>query len=107
MKRFFILFLTLNLTGCCYFLYRPDIQQGNVISYQAFQQLKPGMTQTQVLYIMGTPALIHTFNPQRWDYVYTFRKGTGLTHEKRFYLYFDQDRLVKISGIEENLCPTY
>lgn len=106
MKKLVALCLMLNLTGCCYVLWRPDTQQGNIISESTVNQLKLGMNQTQVLYIMGTPMLTHTFNPQRWDYVYTFRRGTGLTHEKRLYLTFDHGILKNISRIEENLCVT-
>ena len=52
-------------------LYRVTVQQGNVITQNMIDQLKPGMTRRQVAYIMGEPVLRNTFNEDRWDYIYT------------------------------------
>ena len=43
-------------------LYRITVQQGNVITQEMVDQLKPGMTRSQVAYIMGEPILRNTFN---------------------------------------------
>lgn len=64
----------MSLAGCSLIpVYKPDIQQGNVFSPEMVARLRPGMTETQVHFIMGTPVLVNTFNPHRWDYVYTFK----------------------------------
>ena len=47
------------------------IQQGNIVNQGMVDQLKPGMTKTQVAYIMGEPVLKNTFDENRWDYLYT------------------------------------
>lgn len=63
-------------SGCSIFhIYRQNIQQGNVMCPATIEQLRPGMTGEQVLCIMGTPVLTSTFQPNRWDYVYTYKPG--------------------------------
>ncbi len=73
---FSLILACLLLSGCAFFhMYRQNIQQGNVMCAASIEQLKPGMTTDQVLYILGTPVLSNTFQPNRWDYVYTYKPG--------------------------------
>lgn len=77
------------LAGCSFFqIYRPTIQQGNIISDNAVAQIKPGMTPTQVAYLMGTPVLSDTFSPNRWDYVYTYKKGNAPRQQRYVTVFF-------------------
>jgi len=80
-------------------VYRIDIQQGNDVNQEMINKLKPGMNKKQVSYIMGTPLLIDTFHPQRWDYIYSFHPGNGQREQRRITLQFDkQDQLSHIEG---------
>lgn len=74
--------------SACSFLYRPTIQQGNIIDAQTASQLKPGMSADQVRYMMGTPVLQNTFNPNQWIYVYTLKPGNKPRQEQRVILNF-------------------
>jgi len=81
--------LACSLSGCALFhVYRPVISQGNIICNDAVQQLRPGMTADQVLYLMGTPILTNTFEPTRWDYVYSYKKGADPRIQHHVTLYF-------------------
>ena len=83
------------LTGC---VYRPDIQQGNLLQTSDVDQVKPGMTRSQVRYILGTPMVSNPFDQQRWDYVYTFRRGRDRDVTRaHFIVRFDGD---KVSSVE-------
>ncbi len=87
--------VSLNLTGCS--AYKIDIQQGNTIEEDKLNQLKPGMTKQQVQFLMGTAMLIDPFHPQRWEYVYSFRKGgEKAMQRKRITLTFKDGVLAKI-----------
>jgi len=79
-------------------VYRPTIQQGNVVSQEKVNELKPGMSRRQVAFIMGTPTMEDAFHRDRWDYPYT--KGVGSTPDefKYFSVFFKDDRLVRVSG---------
>jgi len=79
-------------------IYRPTIQQGNVITQEQVNKLKPGMSRRQVRFVLGSPTLQDIFHDDRWDYPYT--TGVGSTPDDMKYLtvYFDNDRLVRVSG---------
>lgn len=79
-------------------MYRPDVQQGNVIEQEAVNQLRPGMTRSQVRYLLGTPMVDDVFHRNRWDYVYTLKKGGGGKEEERLTVYFENERLTRIEG---------
>ena len=79
-------------------MYKIDIQQGNVIDQAMINDLKPGMSKSQVRYIMGTPLLVDVFHQDRWDYLYIFKKAGKLTERKRVTLLFEDDRLVRLEG---------
>jgi len=87
------------------FLYRPLIIQGNFITQDNVNQLKPGMHKKQVQLIMGTALLQDVFHDRRWDYYYGIGIGK-IELEKRLTLYFDdEDKLVRISGDYQPLPP--
>ena len=80
--------------------YKIDIQQGNVLTQEMVSQLRPGLTKDQVRCILGTPVLMDMFHGNRWDYVYSLRKGnSGQTEMRKFSTIFDADgRLVRVAG---------
>ncbi len=77
-------------------VYRPDIQQGNVITQEMLDQVELGMDGRKVRFILGTPLLTDTFNEDRWDYFYSLKKGSGDRVERNVSLFFKNDRLVRI-----------
>lgn len=90
----------LLITGCTYFpgVYKMDVPQGNQITQEMVNQLRPGMTQSQVRYVLGTPLLTDTFNNNRWDYVYQLVKEDEVVELRQFSVYFKGDKLSRIDG---------
>jgi outer membrane protein assembly factor BamE len=86
-----------TLTACSNFgfpgVYRIQIQQGNIIDDEDIEELRIGMTKTQVEYLMGTPLVADTFHLNRWDYYYSLRDAEGETTQKRISLLFKGDLL--------------
>lgn len=80
------------------FVHRMTVQQGNIITEAQVEQLKPGMNKRQVRYVLGTPLLTDFFNTDRWDYVYTIRRGHQPAEERKLTVYFQEDALVRIEG---------
>ncbi len=68
--------------------HRIDVQQGNRVKPEALQQLKPGMSQKQVTYLLGTPLLKDPFHADRWDYVYYLKPGNDKVRQSRLTLHF-------------------
>ena len=99
-----ILLVGAVLTGCSDFrfgfpgVYRVNIEQGNIVTQEMVDQLRPGMTQRQVRFLMGTPLIHDTFNASRWDYVYLLQEPSSEPHQERLSLYFDGDVLTSFSG---------
>jgi len=79
-------------------MYVPDVQQGNVIEQGMINRLELGMSKSQVSYIMGTPMLIDLFHLQRWDYIYSMKRGKKTREQQRVALFFVDDRLERIEG---------
>jgi outer membrane protein assembly factor BamE len=74
--------------------YRPDVQQGNVVTLEMVDQLRPGMTRDQVRFLLGTPLLTSVFHQERWDYVYYLQRGKGNERQMRkLTVFFKNDRL--------------
>ena len=48
-------------------VHKVTVQQGNVITQEMIDKLKPGMSRSQVAYIMGEPVFRNPFNDDRWD----------------------------------------
>lgn len=79
-------------------VFKITIQQGNLISQEMIDQLKPGMTRTQVAFVMGEPVARNTFNEDRWDYIYTVVVPGVYSDEKRMSLYFENEVLAYFTG---------
>lgn len=94
----------LLFTGCSSYnfpwLYRMEIEEGNVIDEDKLAQVTIGMTKAQVEYLLGTALIKDTFNPDRWDYYYSLRDGDGLITRKNLKLTFDGNVL---ASMEETL----
>jgi outer membrane protein assembly factor BamE len=89
-----VLLLTLTGSAC---VYRMDIQQGNLLDPEQVEQVEVGMTRSQVRFLLGTPMVIDSFDANRWDYVYSLRRG----HERKvtkqhLVVWFDGDTVTRI-----------
>ncbi len=80
------------------FVYKVDINQGNIVNQDMVDQLEPGMNKARVRYVMGSPMLVHVFHQDRWDYIYLRRPGRGKPEKRRITLHFENDQLVRIEG---------
>jgi outer membrane protein assembly factor BamE len=78
--------------------FKMDIQQGNVVTSKMLLQLKPGMTKSQVRFIMGTPLIVDSFHKDRWDYFYQMRQAGKIVEQRRVILDFEKELLVKVRG---------
>ena len=97
--------LSLLLSGCGSVtsfafpgVYRLNIPQGNIITQEMVDQLRPGLTKRQVNFIMGTPLVKDTFDQDRWDYLYSFQPGGGERVQERLTVFFENDQLTHFFG---------
>ena len=79
--------------------YRPDMVQGNFISKEQLDRLKVGMDREEVKVILGTPLIASVMHPNRWDYVFAFKRGdTQLVEQRQVTIIFEKDLLSKINA---------
>lgn len=88
--------LALTQSSCS--LYRITVQQGNVITQDMVDRLKPGMTREQVAYIMGEPVVRNPFNEDQWDYVYTLEVPGRTERQRKLSLFFNEGVLSHLTG---------
>lgn len=78
--------------------YRIEIVQGNFVSREQVEILRPGMTRTDVRNILGTPMVTSTFHADRWDYVFTIRRQGVEVQSRKLVVFFKGDLLERFEG---------
>ncbi len=73
--------------------YRVEIVQGNVVTKEQSEAVKPGMSRAQVRDILGSPLLTDSFHTDRWDYVFTIRRQGAEPQRRSIVVLFDGDKL--------------
>ena len=95
-------FSLLISSGC---VYRASISQGNLIKQEDLDQVKIGMTDNQVRFLLGTPMINDPFHTDRWDYVYFLKIGREDAGFKRWVSVFFEDGAVSEIRKEQELNP--
>jgi outer membrane protein assembly factor BamE len=80
--------------------YKIDIVQGNVVTREQAQALRPGMAREQVRDLLGSPLLTSVFHADRWDYVFTFRRQGQPTQSRRLTVFFKDSALERFESDE-------
>src|ERR1700678_1813814 len=94
-QRFIATVAVTALASAC--VYRINIQQGNFLDQAAVNQVKAGMTRSQVRYLLGTPLVSDAFDKERWDYIYYLKKGRSRhVDSRRVTVYFDDEKVAKL-----------
>ena len=109
MKNLYLAFLIFCLTGCSLpqlkmpdlkipRVYKLTVQQGNVITQEMVDRLEPGMSRSQVEYVMGRAVLNDPFEADEWVYLYSIEIPDYLTQVVKVVLTFEGNTLVSITG---------
>jgi outer membrane protein assembly factor BamE len=78
--------------------YRFSLPQGNYVTQEMVDQLKPGMNREQVRFVMGSPLLISGFRNDRWDYVFRFQYPNRKAELRRVVVRFENERVAAIDA---------
>lgn len=109
MKYLYLTVLALSVGGCSMpqikvpdlkipRVYKLSVQQGNVITQEMVDRLEPGMTRSQVEYVMGRPVLQDPFDNDQWVYLYSLEVPDVFMQAFKMVLTFEEDTLVTITG---------
>ncbi|MBP9742176.1 MAG: outer membrane protein assembly factor BamE [Burkholderiales bacterium] len=101
MKQFFILAICFTISGCSgikfsewRFPYMMEVQQGNYITNDQFNQLHTGITKEQASFIIGHPLTQFLFEQNRWDFFYQDYKSNKLKKDYIVTLLFNKENQV-------------
>lgn len=91
-----------SLSGCSFlydtFVYQIDITQGNYIDNEKITQLELGMTQEQIIFVLGSPMLIDQFDSSKWYYIRYIKPGGEDIQQQQVLLMFADRILVDIKN---------
>ena len=83
--------------------YKIDVVQGNFVSSEQLQQLRPGLPRQGVRDALGTPLLQSVFHGDRWDYVFAFKRKGDEPQLRKVTVFFKNDVLERF---EADALPT-
>lgn len=78
--------------------YRVEVVQGNVVTREQIELVKPGMNRAQVRNVLGSPLLTDLFHENRWDYIFTIKRQGTEPQRRSVVLMFDGDTLKSIDA---------
>lgn len=94
-----ILTVLITVAGCSFpGVYKINIQQGNIITQDMLDQLKPGMNRRQVHFVLGNPLLDNVFDDSHANYAYTYQFAGGETKQQLITVYFDEGKYTHFEG---------
>jgi outer membrane protein assembly factor BamE len=79
-------------------VHRITVQQGNIITQAMIDKLKPGMTKSQVRYVLGNPIIDDSLQVNRWDYVYSLQVPGRNLFQSKLQIFFLEERLSHFEG---------
>jgi len=98
-----VLLLLSLITGCAkigiFDPYYITLDQGNIFTQEQVDEIELGMSGRQVRFILGTPTIVDTFKPNRWDYLFTLTERDELSIEQHLAIFFEDDKVVEIRPI--------
>ena len=78
--------------------YKVDVVQGNFVSREQVEALKPGMGRQQVREILGTPLMTSLFHADRWEYVFTIKRPGVDVQTRHLTVFFKGDAFERAEG---------
>ena len=79
-------------------VYKLTVQQGNIVTQDMLDELKVGMTQRQVAYVMGTPLIRSPYQQDRWDYLYTLERRDKVVKDYQVTVFFNDEIYTHYEG---------
>jgi len=94
--RIIAIALFASLLQAC-ILYVPDVEQGNILTKEMVDKVKVGQSEQQVRFLLGSPLVQDVFHKDRWDYVYTLKKGRSKkVDQQRLTIIFNNGVVTKV-----------
>ncbi|TNC80592.1 MAG: outer membrane protein assembly factor BamE [Oleiphilus sp.] len=101
--------LSAVLISACSFpgVYKINVQQGNIITQEMLDKLKPGMNKRQVHFVLGNPVLTNVFDRDHETYLYTYQLAGGETQQQKIMVYYKDQLFERYEGTVLEEHPAY
>lgn len=87
------------IQGCSFpGVYKINVQQGNIVSQEMLNQLRPGMTKRQVHFVLGNPVVKNVFNTDQEHYLYSYQKAGEDTQTQSVVIYYSDGLYERYEG---------
>jgi len=96
------------IAGCSFpGVYKINVQQGNIVTQEMIEQLKPGMSKRQVHFVLGEPVVKNLFDSSEENYLYSYQERGDETRTQRITVFYENGTYVRYEGelLEEH--PAY
>ena len=89
----FLAIIMASLLGACAFpgVYKINVQQGNIVTQEMLDKLKPGMTKRQVHFVLGKPVVENVFSNAYESYLYTYQPANEETRQQTVLIYYENE----------------
>ena len=84
--------------SACITPYHMEVVQGNFVSREQVQALRPGMSRNQIREILGTPLITSPFHADRWDYAFTIRRSGAEPQHRKLSVFFKIDQFDRVEA---------
>ena len=100
MRTALLAFVALLATSlcACELVYKLPTRQGNVLEQKDLDQLQPGMSRSQVEFLLGTPIASSSLSQDRWEYLGYYKNPRGKVFSRTVTLWFEGDKLARMDG---------
>ncbi len=78
--------------------YKVEVVQGNFVSKEQVQALRPGLSRAQVRDMLGSPLVTSVFHADRYDYAFSIRRQGADVQSKRLAVFFKGDMYDRHEG---------
>lgn len=107
--RLAIALILVSMATACSFpgVFKINVQQGNIVTQEMLNQLKPGMTRSQVHFVLGNPVLENVFSDEQEVYLYSYQKAGGDTKRQKITIFYEGDVMARYEGSVLDEQPAY
>lgn len=70
-------------------VYQLNVQQGNIVTQDMLDQLRPGMTKKQVHFVLGNPVVKNLFNDNAESYLYSYQRAGQDTQTQNIIIRYE------------------
>ena len=96
MFRQILTLLSIVALSGCHYLYEQPITQGTHFNQSQREQIKIGMTRSDVIKTMGGTPVLSTVNPNQLIYIATDRKAHSATQINKLTITFKDNKVTKV-----------